>query len=160
MMEHDKALRLQAWLDGELPEAERRAVSEWLDRDPEARALCQSLAAVRKLLSGNEHELKLPESREFYWSKIARAIESPAAAKAARPRRDRLSWWRLIVPVGAAALLAAGLAWRVVLNLASDPGYLAVGQEIETPVEGMDSFTFRSESARMTVVWLGNYQIN
>jgi len=33
MIEHEQQLKLQAYLDGELPEAEARAVAEWLSRD-------------------------------------------------------------------------------------------------------------------------------
>jgi hypothetical protein len=39
-------------------------------------------------------------------------------------------------------------------RLGSGAALVAVGHEIETPINGMSSFAFRSESERMTVVWI------
>jgi hypothetical protein len=54
------------------------------------------------------------------------------------------------------AVVAAGVA-LVLQRVSPDgpgPAVLAVGHEIETPLEEVSSFTFRSESERMTVVWV------
>ena len=75
MMEQEQQLRLQAYLDGELPEAEARAVAEWLSRDGEAMALATELRQTTEALGGFEQGIRLPESREFYWSKIQRQIQ-------------------------------------------------------------------------------------
>jgi anti-sigma factor RsiW len=160
MTDHDKALRLQAWLDGELPEAEGRAMTQWAEGDPDARRLCAELRAVRDLLQGQELERKLPESREFYWSKISCAIEGAQAHPRTRRSAFLTSWWRLALPVGAALVLLGALVWKTVLRPGVDSLYLATDHEIETPLEEGTSFTFRSESARMTVVWVNNLQIN
>jgi anti-sigma factor RsiW len=39
MMEFEKLLKIQAFLDGELPEAEAREVAAWVAADAEATAL-------------------------------------------------------------------------------------------------------------------------
>ena len=44
-------------------------------RDAEAADLVAELRNTRRALAGFEPGLKVPESREFYWSKIERAIE-------------------------------------------------------------------------------------
>ena len=42
-MDYDAQLKLQAFLDGELPEAEASEVAKWLARDREAAALLEEL---------------------------------------------------------------------------------------------------------------------
>src|SRR6266702_2258506 len=84
MMDYDAQLKLQAYLDGELPEAEARAVATWLARDREAVALLAELRATRKALAGFEAGIRLPESGEFFWSKIQRAISALELAEPAR----------------------------------------------------------------------------
>ena len=54
-MDHDAQLKLQAFLDGELPEAEASEVGNWLARDREAAALLEELRAAREALSGVEN---------------------------------------------------------------------------------------------------------
>jgi len=153
MIHPETALKVQACLDGELPPAEARRVAGWLAQDPELRLLGEELRGTKALLVGNEPEFSVPESREFYWSKIARELQ-PTSSLEMAPGPSRLWWWlRVAVPLGSTLVLAA------VLLLRSGPGafgsrYLATGHEIETPLEEMASITFRSESARMTVVWV------
>src|SRR5262245_42720766 len=73
-MNHEVELRIQAYMDNELAGAEMREIAELLSRDPEAQKLYEALATARRLLVDNEPEHKLSEGREFYWSKIERAI--------------------------------------------------------------------------------------
>ena len=45
MIDHDAEIKLQAYLDGELPEAQGREVANWLARDSEAVGLLGELCA-------------------------------------------------------------------------------------------------------------------
>ena len=74
-MNQELQLKLQAYLDGELAPAELREITELLAQDTESKALYAELQATKALVRGNELEHKLGESREFYWSKIAREID-------------------------------------------------------------------------------------
>jgi len=85
-MDYDVQLKVQAWLDGELPEAEAREIAEWLATDREAAALAGELRNTRQALAGHEAEIRLPESREFFWSKIEREIQR--REDLARPTRQ------------------------------------------------------------------------
>jgi anti-sigma factor RsiW len=160
------ALKLQAHLDGELAPGEAREMVSLLQRDAEARGLFDELQSTRRLLAANEPEIKMPESREFYWSKIRRELERLDREPEARPRRvwGLPQWLRLALPAG--AVLGAVLVFAAVMlhrsAFAPGPGspLFAVGDEIETPLEEMNSFTFRSESARMTVVWVSDTFVN
>ena len=81
-MKQDFELKLQAYLDGELPAGEVSAVAAQIESDAEARALHADLQQMRTLLRSNEMERRLPQTREFYWSQIEREItrqESQAA---------------------------------------------------------------------------------
>jgi len=161
MINHQTQLKLQAYLDGELPPGEARAIGELLACEAEAQPLLEELKATRALLVGNELELKLPETREFYWSKIQRQVEreeqrEPAVdAPAPAP-----PWWiRFLAPAGALAVLAVLVLIalrspeRSQPLLASDDSH-----EIETPLEETSSFSFRSEAAAMTVVWVDSHR--
>ena len=74
-MKQELQLKLQAYLDGELPDGEAREAADLLAQDAEARALLAELKNTRAALAGFEADIKLPESREFYWSKIEREIQ-------------------------------------------------------------------------------------
>jgi anti-sigma factor RsiW len=157
---NDTQLRIQAYLDNELSPGEARKLAAMLTSDREAQQLFGELRATKEALRANEPEVKLQESRDFYWSQIQRRI---AAAKP-EPVRTPAPWWmRIIAPVlGTAALFA-------LLAVVSNPGSRVVRTERETiasgstsPLHGeiedvaddMSSVTFRSEEHGVTVVWL------
>src|SRR5882762_9715108 len=98
-------LKLQAHFDGELSEREAREIESALATDPEARALLAELGNTRGALAGFETETKLPEAREFYWSKIRREIERHEQAAPVRTAPLPL-WRRLLIPSGAFAAVA------------------------------------------------------
>src|SRR6266705_1333510 len=102
-MKQELQLKLQAYLDGELPDGEARPVAGLLAQDAEARALLAELKNTRAALAGFEADIKLPESREFYWSKIERqsAMIEPER-KFASPFA---SFRRILAPVCAIAVL-------------------------------------------------------
>jgi anti-sigma factor RsiW len=160
--EFETALRLQAHLDGELPPDEAREMVALLERDAGARALFDELKATRRLLAGNETVVPVPDSREFYWSKIRRELERLESSPARPPHAGRgVLWWlRLAVPVGVALVLVTLVLQGPGLGRRPGPALFAVGDEVETPLEELTSVTFRSESARMTVVWVSDSVIN
>ena len=151
-MDYDAQLKLQALLDGELPEAEASEVTHWLARDTEAAALRDELRNTREALAGFEAGIQLPESREFFWSKVQREIdrlETPAAKPAPAPLSALLR--RFLIPASAiAALLVAG----VVLTRPIGPSGLTPAAEIETALADSGAFTYRDYSAGTTLVWL------
>src|SRR2546425_6017069 len=100
-MDYNSQLKLQAYLDGELPEAEARAVANWLAQDREAVALLGELRNTRQALVGLEVGVTLPESREFFWSKIERDIRPQEQPEPAAGRAPLWSAWRrFLVPAG------------------------------------------------------------
>jgi anti-sigma factor RsiW len=149
-MTEEQQLKLQAFLDGELPESDTRAVASWLAGDADATALLGELKNTRNALKGFETDIKLPESREFYWSKIKREIERTAPAPAPVPRASLFTWVRrALVPIGVAAMLV--VAGFLTFN------QLAGGQRaiaVNSMLADAGAFTYRDESQGMTVVWL------
>lgn len=154
-MNPDKALTIQAYLDGELSDREARSVSELLATDKEARLLFEELQMTHTALAGNEMEMKVPDSREFYWSQIQRQIrvQEQSQARAAQPT-SILGWLhKLLVPAAGVALLA-GIA---VVAFNKDGGAFNGApdfREVEPTREDMGAFTFRNQAEKMTVVWL------
>jgi anti-sigma factor RsiW len=152
MMNERKSLELQAYLDQELSPRQAEKVAAWLEQDGQARALHAELKVIRSTLSGNELETKLPESREFYWSKIERAIRE----RPAKPRPLFLPgypWWvRYLAPALGAALLVMGTLSMV--RLSTSPTSMSYLNEIETPLDDTTAISFHSQTAGMTVVWV------
>ncbi len=152
-MDYDAQLKLQTWLDGELPEGEAREVANWVARDREAAALAEELRNTRNALAGFEAGIRLPESREFYWSKIEREIrrvEAPAPAPA--PRASYLALLRrFLVPASAVALVL--LAGLVLIRPMGPPGRPAA-TDTETTLADAGAFTYRDYAAGTTLVWL------
>jgi anti-sigma factor RsiW len=149
-MTEEKELKLQAFFDGELPEKEAREIAAWLAADADATALLGELRNTRKALSDFEPAVKLPESREFYWSKIAREIRQLEHDKVPEPS---VPWFvllrRILVPAGAfAALAIAGILALHQFGPASGSG------EVRTMLADAGAFTYRDQSEGVTVVWL------
>jgi anti-sigma factor RsiW len=156
-MNRELELKLQAWVDGELSEREAREVAERLERDREAQALVAELRLTKGFLTGNEPEATLPESRDFYWSKIHRSIEQTEREEVALKRRFSwtLAWRRLLVPLSGVALVI--LVTAISLNFfprRSVEDALANLVEVENPSEHIGSISYRSPAENMFVVWL------
>jgi|DewCreStandDraft_4_1066084.scaffolds.fasta_scaffold91271_2 hypothetical protein len=152
-MKREQEWELQAYLDGELSARAARRVAGWLAREPEAQALAGELRMTKSVLAGNEPEVAVPESREFYWSKIQRAIE--AAERAPDRRRvdwRELPWWRkLWLPASGLALVAV-----LLLILGKDPrmGSEFYLTEVENLSEHFTAHAFRSHKDQVLFVWI------
>lgn len=144
-MKEDLQLRLQAYLDGELPSGEAQSVRDLLARDAAARDLLVELTNTRDVIVAHEATIKVPESREFYWSKIQREIsreEKPAAV----PSFSLSAWLqRILVPAGAVAAVAIA----VMLTL-PHPG----AGDFSTTSSEAAAFTYHDYATGTTLVWL------
>ena len=151
-MKQELQLKLQAYLDGELPDGEARETADLLAQDAEARALLAELKNTRAALAGFAADIKLPESREFYWSKIEREIERQS--RMIEPERKFASpfafFRRRLAPVGVAAVLA--IVGMVAIRQVDfgGPGGLEVKAEF---VDG-GALTYRDHAQGLTLVWL------
>jgi hypothetical protein len=160
-MNDEKYLELQSWVDGELPAADAARVAAWVSADADAAALATELRQTRGILAGNEPELSVPESREFYWSKIQRAIEREEAAAAAQAVPAGLPWTlafrRLLVPLSGFALVALVTLFSSGI-LRNHPGDLGQFIEVENLSEDVDSMSYKSQSENMFVVYVFNQE--
>jgi len=152
-MKTEQQLELQAYLDGELSGRAEQRVADWMLKDAEAQALAAELRMTHGSLAGNEPERSVPESREFYWSKIRRAIESgETAAPPIEPQWGWVwAWRRYLVP--ASSVAAALIAAAVLLFPADGTQYLA---EVENLSDSVSSHSFRSRSENVFVVWISS----
>lgn len=151
-MTEEQQLKVQAFLDDELPEKEAGEVVSWLARDAEAADLLAELRNTRKTLADFEPELKLPESREFYWSKIQREIQRLEPVQApAKPVSLFTLLRRVLVPLGTVAVLAvAGVL--TVRQLGTHDG--AHPAQVSAMLADVGAFTYRDQAQGMTVIWL------
>jgi anti-sigma factor RsiW len=156
MMDEEWKLNVQAYLDGELGPADARRVEELLAKDAEARTLLNELKGVGPWLARFEQDVKLPGSREFYWSTIQRAIEGQAQPAARPHRRAWLAAWRtLLLPGTALAALALVLA---VVKMELRPRAPVASAQATPPAESTladaGAMTYEDYNARATLVWL------
>lgn len=156
-MKRDLALKYQAFVDGELSEREARSVVQAIERDPEAQALVAELRATKAILAGNQPEVTMPETPEFFWNKVRREIERCAAESAGVPQPRwavaLAGWRRFVAPlagVAVIAFLAIGAVKFFSPKQVDD--YLQHLAEIENLSEHSTSFSFRSDN--MFVVWV------
>ena len=158
-MTNEQQLKLQAFLDGELPEKEAREVLAWTQRDDDAAALLAELKNTRQALAKSESHLSVPETREFFWSKIEWEIQRQESAPATA--RDKsvfvlLRGW--LFPVATAAALALILmlvhfnAPKTVAEAVADSDMPVV----ETTLASTGATTFRDASEGTTLVWFSD----
>jgi anti-sigma factor RsiW len=150
-MNEDLKIKVQAFLDGELPEAEAREISSRIAADAAVAALHKELKQTRAALAGFEKRIVLPESREFYWSKIQREILRAEAARE-RPAAEPISvfFWlrRALVPAAGLAVLAAALL------ITLRPGRPAAFSALEVASADSSAMTYRNYESGATLVWL------
>ena len=151
-MNIDQQLQLQSYLDGELSPGETRQVTELLKVNAEARALLAELKNTTTALSGSELEIKLPETRDFFFSKIQRQIEREEQVQTKKaPERTPVlgQLWKYFLPLAGAT--AAVILFAVVSQ--KQTGLPFVAGEGETSGE-MSAYTYYSQADRMTVTAL------
>ena len=154
-MKQDIQLKLQAYLDGELPQGEAKSVAALIASNPEACELLTELTNTRAAIAAHEVNLKVPASRDYYWSGIRREIERQEQAAQSRSEGNSISIFamlrRILVPAsGVAVVLLAGmLAWRPLHN----PGNLTI-EETDTTFTDAGAFTYRDYASGTTLVWV------
>jgi len=148
-MNHENQLKLQSYLDGELSERESQEVANWLAQDEGAIALLRELRQTRKALAGFEETIRLPESREFYWSKIERQIQAQeaTASRPVEPQRLLARFRRLVVPLTGLALVATA-------TLVATRGFRPHAAAVETSLADSGAMIYHDYSAGATFVWL------
>jgi anti-sigma factor RsiW len=149
MMDRDSQLKLQSFLDGELSESQAREVAAWVEQDADAKALFAELRQTRQDLRLQDQPVKLPETREFFWSKIEREIQRQEQVVA--PAQN-LPWWqawrRILVPVGGVAgLVLAGMIAGGLLGTNGRP-------QMETAAADTGALTYHDYDGGTTLVWL------
>ena len=154
-MNGEDGIKLQAHLDGELTGREAHQAAALIETDAEARALFAELEQTKTLLTANEPEMRLPESREFFWSKFDRHIQRLENA----PAEIQAPSWILFVRNHVRGIAAASAAVALVVFAAFQMNLVSPGmfEEIDNPLDDdTGSFSFRSESQKNTLVWIAN----
>jgi len=155
-MTHEQQLKLQAFLDGELPEREAREILAWTQRDGAAAASLAELKNTRAAMTQAEPHLSVPESREFYWSKIEREIQRREPVAAIAPEVSIFTALRrwLLPAVAVGALAIAGLVAHFNIPKATVETVAdADTPNVETTLANSDATTYRDASEGTTLVW-------
>lgn len=148
--DQDLVLKVQAFVDGELPESGQAEIAALIARDAEVSALVKELKHTRQALAGFDGSVPLPESREFYWSRIQREI---GRFPRVEPESGGVSWGSLVLRWFLPATCLAGLVAAGFLFLQSPWG---TGDEVawQAAHDGISAFTYRDYEEGMTVMWL------
>ncbi|MFM2081322.1 MAG: hypothetical protein RL380_13 [Verrucomicrobiota bacterium] len=147
-MNEELSFKLQAFLDGELPEAEAREVAALIARDPAAAALHTELKNTRAALAKFDQTITLPETREFYWSKVAREIRRTEPPVEEQVRHSSKSFWRH------ALTFATGLAIVTIALFITTGPRLPLAPEAVAAANDSGAMTFRNYESGTTLVWL------
>jgi hypothetical protein len=151
-MNREAQLKVQAWLDGELGRGDVAEVSRLVREDPVSAGLARELKLTRQWLAAGEPVRPLPQTREHYWDGIARQLTPHGQpGTTTRALADWGIWLRWLIPAAAAIVLLAVLFTPP----ADAPRSAGISPaEVDTPLDDLGSFTFRSDSEQMTVVWV------
>ncbi len=113
-MNYEKKIKVQAWVDGQMPAHKAARVAEWVETNSEARELAEELRSVKVLLQIGEKPVKVEDSREFYWAQIARRIDSKDTTEPKADVVGSTTWieWcqQWLVPVGGLAAIVVMIA--------------------------------------------------
>jgi len=163
-MELEAKLSIQALIDGELSAEKQVDIERLVKADSEAQALFKELSNTVGALKESELEHNLPETREFFWSKVSAEIErEDRQAEVAQSRPGAVAWWKkLMVPVGAAAALVVAFTLFqpagpdvAKTNFGTNTVSTAVTETLaETELEMPDSFIFYMFEQNATVIWV------
>lgn len=151
-MDQDLQFKLQAWMDGELPNREAREIQAYVADHPDAQDLVSELSSTQLAFKEFGKSITLPESRDFYWSKIQRQISREAIPQ--RAQAPSVNWLtalrRVVVPMGSVAAL-------VIIGILATIQYSAIQHgepEFDSAVGDTGAFTYRDFSSGTTLVWL------
>ena len=152
MIDQETQIKIQAFLDGELAETEARDIAALIAQDRDAAALHTELKNTRRALTSAEQGIVLPETREFYWSKIRRDIER---LEQLQPVQPAPSIWqlinRLLKPVAAVATVVV-LGTILFQQLGGRNG----GGDFLVASADMDAISYRDDSDGTTYVWFAD----
>lgn len=157
-MKEETELKLLAFVDGELPADEAREIESLLRENQAAASLVAELGWTRSAMVGSEAPIRVPESREFYWSKISRSIEiAERQVERETAAKDVQPWWRraLMPLAGLAAVL-------LVLNVNTGGPVGETGDSVAAPSVGAPEpvwedasvYEFYDEKEKMSVIWV------
>jgi anti-sigma factor RsiW len=155
-MNLEQQLKLQAFLDGELPEREAREILTWTQRDREAASLLAELKNTRQAMVKSEPHLSVPESREFFWSKIEREIQRLEPQSTSAPDVSIFAALRrFLLPASAVAtLVIAGMIAHFNVPKASVESVADSDMPtVETTLANSDATTYRDANEGTTLVW-------
>jgi len=159
-MNKEQQLKLQAFLDGELPEREAREILAWTQRDGAAGALLGELKNTRTAMAKSELPLSVPETREFFWSKIEREIQRLEPQAISAPGVSILAtlrhWFFPAVALG--ALVVAGFVAHFNVPKAAVENVADADDTttVETALADSDATTYRDDSEGTTLVWFSS----
>jgi anti-sigma factor RsiW len=154
MTDWNTQLKIQAFLDGELPEGEAREIAALIASDLEAAMLHTELKNTRRALSQAESGLRVPETREFYWSKINREIERLEQRDTDTSSSPSDWYWlarfvKLFVPVAAVVLIG----YFAFLRVEQKPSVATGATEVQVALANAEAITFRDFSDDTTFIW-------
>ena len=165
-MKEETELKLLAYVDGELAQEEAAEVEALLHENRLAADLVGELRWTSAAMEGNDSSLKVPEGREFYWSKISRSIEL-AERQAERETRSGSAeplWRRFWVPLAGFAAVALVMAINVDSPEVGNPAGATKGTSgaaVAEPVwEDASVYEYYDEKERMSVIWVTSGEEN
>lgn len=157
----DKLLRIQAYVDDELPEPLARQVARDLECDPGAKTVADQLRQVRQTLAPIAQEgIELPITHELYWNRILARISADSDAEpvpvtlSALIRMALRRRMRVALPAAALALILLGAITAHKLPIlphrsATGGNYLVIAS-----AKDPGTVTYRDLSQGLTLVWL------
>ena len=152
MKENEIELKIQALVDGELTKFEAGKLRDRIKNDIRLQILHERLMQMKDLISKHEMPRVLPESSDFYWSKIAQEIEVGGSAAQSSAQTLGMKWvFRRLAPL----LGIASVALLITLQGPNLPDLgIVLDHNHELLTGEIDVMTFNSADDSMSIVWI------
>ena len=152
MKENEIELKIQALVDGELTGFEAGKLRDRIKNDIRLQILHERLMQMKNLISKHEMPRVLPESSDFYWSKIAQEIEVGGSDAQSSAQSLGMKWvFRRLAPL----LGIASVALIITLQEPNLPDLgIVLNHNHELLSDEIDVMTFNSADDSMSVVWI------
>ncbi len=170
-MSEELAIKIQAYLDGELSQEDSLQLLAQLEKDSQAKELLESLKLEQATLKNiGEKDHSMPVAHSYFWKGISQAIDQESVRHESKDdvtsSANFPGWLSWLIPVGVAGCFAIvafqnGYLESVVESIRST-GKKAARRapsfhEIDSRQQNAGFISFRSESEGVSVVWISNY---
>lgn len=166
-MNEPLAIKIQAYLDGELSQEDTNQLLTELESSSDGKELLEALQSERSLLgAAMEKDHSLPVAHSYFWKGIAKGMGEELEPSTGVQSRSEIEPWKrwlswLLPAVGAACVALVALQQGLIAPPQTEGEHSTLHHapsfhEIDSGQQNAGFISFRSETEGVSVVWISN----